>query len=61
MSYLVVPEAARELAELPDVPETERAALREASDLLIVEVTKAAADETAESAEEPGVEEEVNG
>lgn len=61
VSYLVVPEAARELAELPDVPETERAALREASDLLIVEVAKAAADETAESAEEPGVEEEVNG
>ena len=61
VSYLVVPEAARELADLPDVPETERAALREASDLLIVEITKAAADETAESAEEPGVEEEVNG
>ena len=61
VSYLVVPEAARELAELPDVPEAERAALREVSDLLIVEVTKAAADETAESAEEPGVEEEVNG
>lgn len=61
VSYLVVPEAARELADLPDVPETERAALREAGDLLIVEVTKAAADEPVENADEPGAEEEVNG
>lgn len=61
VSYLVVPEAARELADLPDVPEAERAALREASDLLIVEVTKPAADEPVENADEPGAEEEVNG
>ena len=60
VSYLVVPEAAHELAAAMALPEAERAALRQADDILIVEVAK-----TAPAVEEP-VEntptgEEVNG
>ena len=60
VSYLVVPEAAHELADAMELPEAERAALRQADDILIVEVAK-----TAPAVEEP-VEntptgEEVNG
>lgn len=57
ISYLVVPEAARELADLPDVPEAERAVLREADDLLIVEVTKPSAGIDDPVTEEPAGEE----
>ena len=60
VSYLVVAEAAHELADAMELPEAERAALRQADDILIVEVAK-----TAPAVEEP-VEntptgEEVNG
>ncbi len=60
VSYLVVAEAAHELADAMELPEAERAALRQADDILIVEVAK-----TAPAIEEP-VEntpagEEVNG
>ena len=57
ISYLVVPEAARELADLPDVPEAERTVLREADDLLIVEVTKPSAGIDDPVTEEPAGEE----
>ena len=60
VSYLVVAEAAHELADAMELPEAERAALRQADDILIVEVAK-----TAPAVEKP-VEntptgEEVNG
>ena len=60
VSYLVVAEAAHELADAMELPEAERAALRQADDILIAEVAK-----TAPAVEEP-VEntptgEEVNG
>ena len=42
VSYLVVPEAAHELADAMELPEAERAALRQADDILIVEVAKTA-------------------
>ena len=48
VSYLVVPEAAHELADAMELPEAERAALRQADDILIVEVAK-----TAPAVEEP--------
>ena len=60
VSYLVVPEAAHELADAMELPEAERAALRQADDILIVEVAK-----TAPAVEEPventSTGEEVNG
>lgn len=58
VSYLVVPEAAHELAAAMELPEAERTALSQAEDILIVEVAKAApaADEGAEdiAAQEEG-------
>ena len=58
VSYLVVPEAAHELAAAMALPEAERAALAQAEDILIVEVAKAApaADERADdiAAQEEG-------
>ena len=50
VSYLVVPEAAHELAAAMELPEAERTALAQAEDILIVEVAKAApvADERAD-------------
>jgi len=48
ISYLVVAEAAHDLADAMELPEAERAALRQASDILIVEVAK-----TAPAVEEP--------
>ena len=42
VSYLVVAEAAHELADAMELPEAERAALRQADDILIVEVAKTA-------------------
>ena len=58
VSYLVVAEAAHELADAMELPEAERAALRQADDILIVEVAKAApaADERADdiAAQEEG-------
>ena len=58
VSYLVVAEAANELADAMELPEAERAALRQADDILIVEVAKAApaADERADdiAAQEEG-------
>ena len=58
VSYLVVPEAAHELAAAMELPEAERAALAQAEDILIVEVAKAApaADERADdiAAQEEG-------
>lgn len=48
VSYLVVAEAAHELADAMELPEAERAALRQADDILIVEVAK-----TAPAVEEP--------
>ena len=60
VSYLVVPEAAHELAAAMALPEAERAALAQAEDILIVEVAKAApaADERADdiAAQEEGTE-----
>lgn len=60
VSYLVVPEAAHELAAAMELPEAERAALAAAEDILIVEVAK-----TAPAVEEPventSTGEEVNG
>ena len=60
VSYLVVAEAAHELADAMELPEAERAALRQADDILIVEVAK-----TAPAVEEPventSTGEEVNG
>ena len=60
VSYLVVAEAAHELADAMELPEAERAALRQADDILIVEVAK-----TAPAVEEPvgntPTGEEVNG
>ena len=49
VSYLVVPEAAHELAAAMELPEAERTVLSQAEDILIVEVAKAApaADEDA--------------
>ena len=40
VSFLVVPEAAHELADAMALPESERTALRQADDILIVEVAK---------------------
>ena len=58
VSYLVVPEAAHELAAAMALPEAERTALAQAEDILIVEVAKAApaADERADdiAAQEEG-------
>ena len=58
VSYLVVPEAAHELAAAMELPEAERTALAQAEDILIVEVAKAApaADERADdiAAQEEG-------
>ena len=48
VSYLVVPEAAHELADAMELPEAERTALAQAEDILIVEVAK-----TAPAVEEP--------
>lgn len=48
VSYLVVAEAAHDLADAMELPEAERTALRQADDILIVEVAK-----TAPAAEEP--------
>ena len=48
ISYLVVAEAAHDLANAMELPEAERAALRQADDILIVEVAK-----TAPAVEEP--------
>ncbi len=48
ISYLVVAEAAHDLADAMELPEAERAALRQADDILIVEVAK-----TAPAVEEP--------
>ncbi len=48
VSYLVVPEAAHELADAMELPEAERTALRQADDILIVKVAK-----TAPAVEEP--------
>ena len=42
VSYLVVAEAAHDLADAMELPEAERAALRQADDILIVEVAKTA-------------------
>lgn len=58
VSYLVVAEAAHDLADAMELPEAERTALRQADDILIVEVAKAApaADERADdiAAQEEG-------
>ena len=58
VSYLVVAETAHDLADTMELPEAERAALAQAEDILIVEVTKAApaADESADdiAAQEKG-------
>ena len=48
VSYLVVAEAAHDLADAMELPEAERTALRQADDILIVEVAK-----TAPAVEEP--------
>ena len=48
VSYLVVAEAAHDLADAMELPEAERAALRQADDILIVEVAR-----TAPAVEEP--------
>ena len=48
VSYLVVAEAAHDLADAMELPEAERTALRRASDILIVEVAR-----TAPAVEEP--------
>lgn len=48
VSYLVVAEAAHDLADAMELPEAERTALRQADDILIVEVAK-----TAPAIEEP--------
>ena len=48
ISYLVVAEAAHDLADAMELPEAERTALRQASDILIVEVAR-----TAPTVEEP--------
>ena len=51
VSYLVVPEAAHELAAAMELPEAERAALAQAEDILIVEVAKAAAESNEDAAD----------
>ena len=51
VSYLVVPEAAHELAAAMALPEAERAALAQAEDILIVEVAKAAAESNEDAAD----------
>lgn len=48
VSYLVVAEAAHDLADAMELPEAERTALRQADDILIVKVAK-----TAPAVEEP--------
>ena len=59
VSYLVVPEAAHELAAAMALPEAERAALAAAEDILIVEVAKAAPAND-ESADDIAAQEEGN-
>ena len=59
VSYLVVPEAAHELAAAMELPEAERTALAQAEDILIVEVAKAAA-ESHEDAADIAAQEEGN-
>ena len=51
VSYLVVPEAAHELAAAMELPEAERTALAQAEDILIVEVAKAAAESNEDAAD----------
>ena len=51
VSYLVVPEAAHELADAMELPEAERAALAQAEDILIVEVAKATAESNEDAAD----------
>ena len=60
VSYLVVAEAAHELADAMELPEAERAALRQADDILIVEVAKTAL-ATDERADDIAAQEEGNG
>ena len=59
VSYLVVPEAAHELAAAMELPEAERTALAQAEDILIVEVAKATA-ESNEDADDIAAQEEGN-
>ena len=59
VSYLVVPEAAHELAAAMELPEAERTALAAAEDILIVEVAKAAPAAN-ESADDIAAQEEGN-
>lgn len=51
VSYLVVPEAAHELADAMELPEAERTALAQAEDILIVEVAKATAESNEDAAD----------
>ena len=60
VSYLVVAEAAHELADAMELPEAERAALRQADDILIVEVAKTALAND-ERADDIAAQEEGNG
>ena len=59
VSFLVVPEAAHELADAMELTEAERTALAQAEDILIVEVAKATA-ESNEDADDIAAQEEGN-